>query len=85
MLVSQHNYEIGSYNNGMKDTIGNRIKEIRQEAKLNQSEFGKLLNVSQDTVSLWENGKSLPLVEHVITIANTFNVSSDFILCIKDF
>ena len=38
--------------------IGKRIKEIRIENKLTQQEFGEKLSVSQDTVSLWETGKS---------------------------
>ena len=42
----------------MKTPIYVRLKEIRTEQNLTQSQFGKLLNVSQDTVSLWEKGKS---------------------------
>ncbi len=69
----------------MENIIANRIYEIRQEAKLNQSDFGKSLNVSQDTVSLWEKGKSIPTTEFVIAIAKTYNVSADFILGLKDY
>ena len=65
--------------------IGIRIKEIRKDNHLSQSEFGKLLSVSQDNVSLWETGKGYPTIQHVITIAKTFNVSSDYILGISDF
>ena len=65
--------------------IANRIKEIRVENKLSQLAFGKLLSVSQDTVSLWENGKSVPTAEALITMATKFDVSIDFILCVKDY
>ena len=65
--------------------IANRIKEIRVENKLSQLAFGKLLSVSQDTVSLWENGKSVPTAELLIEIATKFDVSIDFILCVKDY
>lgn len=65
--------------------IGIRIKEIRKDNHLSQSEFGKLLSVSQDNISLWETGKGYPTIQHVITIAKTFNVSSDYILGISDF
>lgn len=68
----------------MKEKVAKRIKEIRQENKLSQARFGKMLFVSQDTVSLWENAKSLPSTEYVIAIAKTFNVSADYLLCIKD-
>ena len=65
--------------------IANRIKEIRVENKLSQLAFGKILSVSQDTVSLWENGKSVPTAELLIEIATKFDVSIDFILCVKDY
>ena len=43
--------------------IGKRIKEIRLESGLSQQKFGEILSVSQDTVSLWEKGKSVPTTE----------------------
>ncbi|MBQ7236881.1 MAG: helix-turn-helix transcriptional regulator [Clostridia bacterium] len=65
--------------------IGQRIKEIRIENKLSQKQFGEILSVSQDTVSLWETGKSLPTAEFLIAIAKNFNVSVDYILRLCDF
>ena len=67
------------------EQIGNRIKELRLENNLSQQKFGELLSVSQDTVSLWENGKSVPTTEFLIAIAKRFDVSVDYILCLKDF
>ena len=72
-------------NEQTKIKIGNRIAEIRKENRLSQYEFGKKLGVSQDTVSLWENGKSLPATEYVIDIAQIFKRSTDEILCLKDY
>lgn len=60
--------------------IAERIKEVRTDHKLSQSAFGEILEVSQDTVSLWENGKSLPAVEYLIAICKRFSVSADYIL-----
>lgn len=54
--------------------IGERIKEIRISNKLNQLEFGKKLGVSQDTVSLWENGKSVPAVYHILLIVDNYKI-----------
>ncbi len=65
--------------------IGKRIKEIRRENKLSQKGFGELLSVSQDTVSLWETGKSVPTAEFLIAISTQFEVSVDYILCLKDY
>ena len=65
--------------------IGKRIKEIRVENKMSQKQFGEALSVSQDTVSLWENGKSLPTAEFIIAICERFQVSSDYLLCLKEY
>lgn len=67
------------------ETIANRIKEIRKENHLTQAQFGKMLSVSQDNISLWETGKGLPSVFHVIAISKLFHVSADYILGISDF
>lgn len=65
--------------------IGVRIREQRNEKKLSQSELGKLLSVSQDTVSLWEKSKSLPTVEMVIALCDLFEVSADYLLGRTDY
>lgn len=69
----------------MKTPIYVRLKEIRTEQNLTQSQFGKLLNVSQDTVSLWEKGKSAPNAEQIIRIAELFQLSCDYILGLKEY
>ena len=67
------------------ERIGKRIKEIRLEQGLSQQKFGALLLVSQDTVSLWEKGKSVPTTEFLIAIATKFDISVDYILCLKEY
>ena len=69
--------------------IAERIKELRQVNNLTQAEFGKKIGVSQDTISLWEQGKSVPAAEYIVTIVETFKVndpalSSDYLLGIID-
>ena len=65
--------------------IGKRIKEIRLENGLSQQKFGEVLSVSQDTVSLWEKGKSVPTTEFLIELSKNFDVSVDYILCLKEY
>lgn len=60
--------------------LGDRIKLIRKANKLNQVEFGKILNVTKQTVSNWENNNIQPSAEMVKKIAIKFGVSSDYIL-----
>ena len=69
----------------MKTPISVRIKEIRTDRNLTQEQFGKLLNTSQDTVSLWEKGKSTPNADQIICLAETFQISCDYILGLIDY
>lgn len=65
--------------------IASRIKEIRTGNGLSQTQFGERLSVSQDTVSLWEKGKSTPTTEFVVLIAREFQVSADYVLGLSDY
>lgn len=60
--------------------IGQTIKELRKEKNLSQTDLAKLLFTSQDTVSLWECGKSLPDIMAIIRMTQIFGVTSDYIL-----
>lgn len=64
--------------------LGDRIKLIREANKLTQVEFGKILNVTKQTVSNWENNNIQPSIEIVKKIALKFGVSSDYILELED-
>lgn len=69
--------------------IAERIKELRQVNDLSQAEFGARIGVSQDTVSLWEQGKSVPAAEHFILMVETFKVNdpaltADYLLGLTD-
>lgn len=57
--------------------IAERIKELRLENKLSQEEFGKSLGLSQDTISLWERGKSLPNITDIIKIIEIYSKEND--------
>lgn len=40
--------------------VSDKIKEIRQQSLMSQSDFADSLGVSFSTVNRWENGKTLP-------------------------
>lgn len=60
--------------------IGSRIRELRQEKKLTQSEFAEILGVSFQAVSSWERGIAPPELENLIRIATFFEVLVDDLL-----
>ena len=41
-------------------SVAEKIKEIRQQSLMSQSDFANALGVSFSTVNRWENGKTLP-------------------------
>lgn len=57
-----------------------RIKELRKERKLHQSELAAKINVSQQTVSRIENGDTTLPADILIDLARFFNVSIDYLL-----
>lgn len=57
-----------------------RLKELREAYKLNQTELGEILGVTNQTVSNWENGNIALSIEMVEKIANYFKVSVDYLL-----
>lgn len=60
--------------------IGEQINHLRKKNGLSQDDFANLFNVSRQTVSNWENGKSYPDLEMIINISNHFKVSVDELL-----
>jgi len=54
-----------------------KIKELRKEYKLSQSELAKKLFVSRQAVSLWEQGKTTPSHETLILLKKQFDISID--------
>lgn len=53
----------------------NRIKEIRKEAGLNQTEFGARIGVGQTTIAGYENGSRALSNAAVLAICREFSVS----------
>ena len=66
------------------ETIGNRIKDLRQEKGLGQVELAKYLGVGKSIISLWERDECEPTASKIIALAKYFNVSSDYILGLED-
>ncbi len=54
-----------------------QIKKIRNSNGLTQEQLAVRLNVSRQTISGWENGRNLPDLEMVVSIAERFDLSLD--------
>ena len=64
--------------------IGKVIKELRKERNISQTELAGMLNLSQDTISLWELGKSYPDIISLIELSKIFKVTTDFLLGLEN-
>ncbi len=57
-----------------------RIKELRLNRGLTQSELGKHLDVSASAVYKWETGKAQPDINSITKMCKLFCVSSDYLI-----
>lgn len=60
--------------------FSSRLKELRISRGLTQQGLATILNVSQNAIYNWENGKRQPDFETLEFIADIFNVDIDFLL-----
>lgn len=56
------------------------ILELRRYLNLSQNEFAEKLLVTRQAVSRWENGDTIPNTDMLKHIAETFDVSVDYLL-----
>lgn len=57
-----------------------RLKQLRDDADITQTQLAKKLNLTQSTIAYYESGKKMPTLENVEAIANFFNISVDYLL-----
>ncbi len=69
----------------MKCLIDKRIKDLRKELNINQTELAELCGVQQSCVSKWERGETFPDAQMIIKLCEVLNASADFLLGIKDY
>lgn len=60
--------------------IGERLSEIRKDHGHTQADLARQLNVTLSTIRSWEQEKSSPSHEMLVTICRLYKVSSDYLL-----
>ncbi len=60
-------------------TLGQRIRELREEKNITQEELGKIVKVSKASFSKYEADTIEPSKDTIIALANFFNVSTDYL------
>lgn len=57
-----------------------KLIELREDFNLKQKDIAKLLNITQQTYLLWENGSKIIPLKHLNSLCNYYNVSMDYML-----
>lgn len=60
--------------------IGTRLKALRTEHELSQSEFARRIGVKRQTLQHWDSGRNLPNGRVLLEISRRFRVSIDWLL-----
>ena len=60
--------------------LNENIKKLRIAQGINQVEFAKILCVTKQCVSNWENDNVVPSIDMLCKIADFFGVSTDYLL-----
>ena len=64
--------------------VAETIKTLRKKNNLSQSSLAKKLNVTRSSVNAWEMGISVPSTALIVKLAKLFQVSTDYLLGIKE-
>ncbi|AIY82224.1 helix-turn-helix family protein (plasmid) [Clostridium botulinum 202F] len=62
-------------------TFGDRLKELREDNGLRQTELADKLNLSRNAISAYETNTNEPNLDILVKFADIFNVSLDYLLC----
>lgn len=62
------------------ETIGERIKTLREIRKMTQVRLALELGVTQETISGYETGRIRPSYDILVKMANCLNTSLDYLL-----
>ena len=61
-----------------------KLKELREENNLKQTDLAEYLNIRQNTYSQYESGKRQLPIDVLIKLARFYKVSTDYILGLED-
>ena len=61
------------------------LKAARVNAELTQKDVAKYMNVTKETISNWENAKSFPKANSLVTLCEFYGVPLDNIFLPKRF
>ena len=64
----------------MKLSFGEKIRNLREDRDLNQTQLGAAVNMTQRKISYIECGKCEPSIEDIVAFCHFFRISADYLL-----
>ena len=61
-----------------------RIRDIREDNDLNQTQVAMILKTTQSYYAQYENGNRKLPIDHLITLCKFYNLSADYLLGLTD-
>ena len=61
-----------------------RLKELRIEEHLSQSELARRTGLTQTAIGKWEQNKRTPSVEALYVLCQYFKVTADYLIGLED-
>lgn len=61
-----------------------RIRDIREDNDLNQTQIAELLKKTQQQYGRYESGQRKLPIDHLITLCKFYNISADYLLGLSD-
>lgn len=68
----------------MENIFKERLKELREERELNQSQLALESGISQAAIAKWESGDRTPNMYSLIILSKYFGVTTDYMLGLTD-
>ena len=64
--------------------LGDNIKKYRKANNLSQEELAEKINVTRQSISLWETGKTQPSIDILVNLASVLGITTDELLKSSD-
>jgi len=65
--------------------VPQRLQALREKKRLSRRALAELCGLSKNMISLYERGEKAPSVDALISLADYFGVSTDYLLGRKNF
>lgn len=62
--------------------VAERIRHLREDSGMTQSDLAKRLGITRSSVNAWEMGISVPSTQYIVELAGIFKISTDYLLCV---